>query len=83
MNDKNFVYDFSKYQLVKLNKWMKIQDKKVAEKQGDKYSMSIAYYGASGGGYTYCFTPTGLGTVVKVRNGLTKEEIDLTDYDKW
>lgn len=35
---------------------------------------------AIGGAFTYMFTPTGLGVIVKVKyyNG---EEIDLTDYD--
>lgn len=36
---------------------------------------------AMGGGYTYSFTPTPHGCVVKVRNTQTDDEIDLTDYD--
>ena len=40
-------------------------------------------YGTIGGGYTYSFTPTSIGVIVKVRNTVTKAEIDLSDYDTW
>jgi len=39
------------------------------------------YFGAIAGGMTYSFTPTGLGTIIKVKYG--NEELDLTDYDNW
>lgn len=39
--------------------------------------------GAIGGAYTYSFTPTSIGMVIKVKNALTNEEIDVTDYDNW
>lgn len=38
--------------------------------------------GAIGGTYTYMFTPTTLGTVVKVRDNRDGAEVDLTDY-RW
>lgn len=41
------------------------------------------YTGAIGGRLTFCFTPTGIGTVVIVKDAVTKKEIDLTDYDSW
>lgn len=41
------------------------------------------YHGAIGGAYTYSFTPTSLGCVVKVRNSMTGDEIDVTDYEAW
>lgn len=41
------------------------------------------YYGAIGGGLTYSFTPTLLGTVVKVTESATGETLDLTRYDEW
>jgi len=40
------------------------------------------YHGASGGAYSFCFTPTSLGCVVKVRH-TGGEQLDLTDYDSW
>lgn len=38
--------------------------------------------GAIGGGMTYSFTPTGLGTIVKVQCGCG-DSFDVTDYDNW
>jgi hypothetical protein len=37
---------------------------------------------AIGGSWTYSYTPTGLGTIVKVSCSCGGE-IDLTDYDAW
>ena len=39
--------------------------------------------GAIGGRWTYQFTPTSLGTVVKVIDGISKEVLDLSDYEDW
>ena len=61
----------------KLSDWIQGQNNKVVEKEMG------AYYGCSGGAYTYSFTPTTLGMIVKVRNNFTKEEVDLTDYKEW
>jgi hypothetical protein len=63
----------------KFDRWRTEQDEKVATAQGNK----IPYYGAIGGAYTFSFTPTTLGTVVTITNGLTNDKIDLTKYDEW
>lgn len=39
------------------------------------------YEGACGGGLTYHFTPTSLGTVVRV--SYRDQELDLTDWENW
>lgn len=39
--------------------------------------------GAIGGAITYSFTPTSLGTIVKLHDSVTGEELDLTDYLSW
>jgi hypothetical protein len=39
------------------------------------------YEGASGGGLTYSFTPTSLGTVEKVKYG--DFELDVSNYGDW
>lgn len=54
----------------KLNEWLKTKDLN-------------EYTGAIGSRFTYSFTPTSLGTVVKVYDNLHRTEIDLTDYDMW
>jgi hypothetical protein len=55
--------------LEKLQKWQEKQE--------------FRALGAIGGSYTYSFTPTTLGVVVKVKNNANGEEIDLTDYENW
>jgi len=40
-------------------------------------------YGTIGGGYTYSFTPMSIGTSIVVKNNVTKEEVDLSDYKEW
>lgn len=54
-------------------RWQSEQDVEVAKRQGRKYP----YYGAAGGAYTFSFTPTGLGTFIRVTNAVTKENLDL------
>ncbi len=44
---------------------------------------STLYYGAAGGGLTYSFHPTSIGVVTVVKEALTGEELNLTDYDSW
>ena len=51
-------------------------------KQREQYTRDFPG-GAAGGIYTYSFTPTGLGMVISVTNGITKETINLTDYNEW
>jgi len=63
------MFALTKEQSEKLNEWAK------ALKNGPT--------GAIGGRFTYSFTPTSLGTIVKVKCGLTNEEVDLTDYQDW
>lgn len=43
------------------------------------------YEGASGGRFTFSFTPTSLGVVTEVVDNLNKEnnKLDLTDYSGW
>lgn len=62
-----------------LRVWIASEDVKVAVKQGREEPN----YGANGGAYTYMFTPTSLGTIVRVVNEYTHQSIDLTDYNSW
>ena len=39
--------------------------------------------GAIGGRFTFCITPTGLGLIVKIIDNVTKQELDVTDYENW
>lgn len=65
-------FTLSAEQVEKYDKWRVKKNKKKGE----------AYVGAIGGAYTFCFTPTGIGTIdcVKCTDG---EEIELTDFKNW
>lgn len=70
---------FDDKDMLKLRTWQAEQDAKVAAMQKNRKP----YYGAAGGEYVYTYCPTTIGVVVKVRNDVTNEEIDLSDYDNW
>lgn len=75
------MFQLTKQQQLELEAWKEMQDAKVLAMQREGYpSQEHAYYGCSGGAYTYSFTPTTLGLCVEVTNSVTKESIDLTDY---
>lgn len=71
------VFTMDKKQHLLFLKWEKEQDKKVSEKQGERFPN----YGAIGGAYTFSFTPTSIGMIIKATNCVTKETIDLTVYE--
>lgn len=74
-NDVQFVEEDSMFSLTlqqeeKLAEWCKSKD-------------LSAYTGACGGRFTYLFTPTNLGIIVKIKDELDQTEVDVTDYDSW
>lgn len=93
-------FSLDKNQINTLSEWLKEQDEKAVAVQKQSVEESNPFYstykqywddghpylGAIGGGCTYQFTPTHLGTVVKVYycKGTDMEAmVDLTDYDNW
>lgn len=70
INSHPLKFGIDKAEYAKFKEW---KDKKDLEK----------YTGAIGGRFTYEFTPTSLGIVIKVRDSMDKDEIDLTDYNMW
>jgi hypothetical protein len=66
-------FTISGNELTKLQAWKKKQDAKTRK----------VYKGAIGGEYTFSFSPTGIGTAIHVENSITKEVIDITDYEHW
>lgn len=60
-------------QKIKFAKWKKKHDKKC------EYRIKSP---TEGGRFTYMFTPTGLGMIIRVRC-LCGKEIDLTDSENW
>jgi len=41
------------------------------------------YYGATGGGVSYTFTPTSLGTILTVKEAITGKELNVSDALDW
>jgi hypothetical protein len=41
------------------------------------------YYGATGGGLSYTFIPTSLGTIITVKEAITKKELNVSDALGW
>lgn len=71
MNDKK-IFILENEELERANKWIEKQKKE----QGRKV-------GSMGDRFSYIFSPTGLGTIIIVKDHLTGEEEDVTDYDSW
>jgi hypothetical protein len=44
---------------------------------------SEPYYGATGGGLTYSFIPTSLGTIITVKETITGKELNVSDALGW
>ena len=84
------MFGLSNKQWIKLHNWFKGVNKENAARQWANPEMrkhmideNTPYAGASGGALTYSFTPTNLGTVVKVTEELSGKVIDLTEYEDW
>ena len=58
--------------------WNDVQNDIIRERNNGQLKV-----GCTGGQNTFRFTPTSIGLVVKVDNCLTRNTIDLTDYDIW
>ena len=56
--------------------WEVEQNKQWAAKHGR------VYYGAIGGSLTYSFSPTSIGTIIKVSH-VNGNELDVSDYQDW
>lgn len=46
------------------------------------WSDGVPESGAIGGGLEYIFTPTSIGTMIKIKHLFTKEILDISEYDK-
>jgi hypothetical protein len=75
------LFSLTNEQIEKLSVWAAEQVSKDTEKAAQ--SGRISTYGACGGAFTYSFTPTSLGLIVKVTNNLSGDELDLTEWDMW
>lgn len=65
-------------EILKGHNWQKAHDAEKHIPPGKTYR----YSGAIGGAYTWCFTPTSIGTIASIRCSCG-EKLDITDYDEW
>jgi len=81
-------------QIEKIEIWEQEQNLLAVEKQKKNtdnpnefqimnWEAGYPYDGTVGVGLTYMFTPTSIGTIIKVKHNHTKNELDLTDYDNF
>ncbi len=79
----NQIFSLSEKEKVVLIKWKIEQDEKMIECAKNRGGPMCRPCGPIGGAYTYSFTPTTIGVMIKVTNSVTNNEIDLTNYDEW
>jgi hypothetical protein len=90
-----YKFSLTNDQIVKLDEWMKKQNADAVAAQRANppdvplpllescWEDGFPYGGAIGGGFTFSFTPTSIGVVVKVHNVMTDDVLDLTDWELW
>lgn len=80
---RGFTFSIDAKQREKFQKWSEKIDKEIVEENKQK-GIAPSHgdtpdYGAAQGAYTFKFTPTNIGTIVKVVH-ISKGELDLTNY---
>jgi hypothetical protein len=88
-------FELSEDQVKKISEWYESIKPKIVEAQNPNFGYAYEvyanpvidkqepYYGTIGGGLTYSFTPTSVGMIIIVKESVTGEELNLTDYDSW
>jgi hypothetical protein len=78
------VFTMSESQYLQAQEWVGEQTKKCNKARREKYSANTFFNSDStDGNITVSFTWTGIGTVIRIENHLTVEELDLTEYETW
>lgn len=84
--------EIEKYDIFKKEQYAKAVEKQKAEVPKDDpfydtyelcWGEGYPYEGAIGGGFSFTFTPTSIGSITTVKYSLTGEELDITDYDSF
>ena len=71
------MFELSSADYMRIGEWAAKQPKPPVGEDG------LPMIGAIGGRWTYSFTPTSIGTIVKVKDGLYGGELDLSNYEDW
>lgn len=70
-------FELSEDQNNKASEWIKTHVDPNGKICNDKY------HGAIGGCFTFSFTPTSIGTIIRIECASCKGKIDLSDYEDW
>ena len=78
-------FDISDEQWAKYEKWAEEQEvrSKAVYAHQKKKGRWVPSQGNWGGSYEWIFVQTGIGVGLHVKNRVTGDEIDLTEFDKW
>ncbi len=66
-----------------MSKQFCLNDKQLEQIKAWASKHEKVYTGAIGGRYTYTFTPTSVGMIVNVIDCVTKEKLDISNYEDW
>ena len=91
------VFEITQAQKDQLDKWLPAQRELAIRLQMEdlpanstmrsqyefSWELGYPYCGAIGGELTYSFNPTAIGVITTVIHSVTKQKLDLTDYDTW
>ena len=84
-------FGLNKVEQAAVDKWaaslraeiMSIQEKTMRGQGVDDIITADPYYGATGGGLTYSFIPTSLGTICVVKEMITGKELNVCEATDW
>ena len=90
-NSTGFAFTLNRTEQAAVNEWtaslraeiMAIQKKGSAGTCFEDIMTDEPYYGATGGGLTYAFTPTSLGTICVVTEAITKKTLNVAEATNW
>lgn len=61
----------------------KLTDEQINAVNDWKSNHDQVYCGAIGGRYSFEFTPTGVGIIIVIKDNITNEKLDVTDYESF
>ena len=91
------MFELTSSQVKKIEAWQKqvyargveLQQKTISPSDSfysvykESWDMGYPYTGAIGGQFEYVFVPTSIGVTAKVRDLVTDETLNITDYENW
>jgi len=78
-------FELNKPEAAAVQMWLQslIPEIMAAQKIKDPLGQDVPYYGTAGGGVTYSFLPTSLGTIITVTETITGKSLNVSDACDW